>query len=183
MSEHTKNSIPLLEKLKKLADTRWFNAIWFQSTWFSAVLGQNELLKLTSTLLLLHFILTKKWSEEIRHACIIGGIGICIDATLSFFGVFHFDNNVLIPFWMCGLWIAFSTTLTRSLSFLNARPISAMILGAIVVPLNYGVGERVGAVEFGLEIPQTLLILSLIWAVLLPTLYWISNYISRNTFK
>ncbi len=180
MSEQTKSSFSLPAKLKNIAETPWFNAIWFQSTWFCAVFGRNELLGLTASLLLLHFLLTRDWLGEVRHACVIGGIGICVDAVLSFFGVFSFDNDVLLPFWMCGLWIAFSTTLTRSLSFLNSRPTPAIFLGAIVVPVNYGVGERVGAVDFGVEIPQTLLILSLIWAALLPTLYLISSYISKR---
>jgi len=183
MSEQKESSFSLLVKLKNIAETRWFNAIWFQSTWFCAVLGRNELLGLTASLLLLHFLLTKDWLEEVRHACVIGGAGIFVDAILSFFGIFCFDKDVLLPLWMCGLWIAFSTTLTRSLFFLSSRPMTAIFLGAIVVPLNYGVGERVGAVEFGLDIPQTLLILALIWAVLLPVLYSISNYISQNSFK
>ena len=87
--------------------------------------------------------------------------------------------TALLPFWMCTLWIAFSTTLTRSLSFISYRPILAIILGALIVPLNYGVGERVGAVEFGLDTQNTFLTLSIIWAVLLPSLYRISSYMVK----
>ena len=153
--------------------------LWFQSTWFSAVLGQNDLLPLTITLVVLHFLITENVVSEIRHAFLIGGIGISVDSVLSICGVFNFNNDALLPFWMCALWIAFSTTLTRSLSFLSYRPILAIILGALIVPLNYGVGERVGAVEFGLDTQYTFLTLSIIWAVLLPSLYRISSYMVK----
>ena len=174
-----KNSNGPLNKLRSISHTSWFNAIWFQSTWFSAVLGQNDLLPLTIALVVLHFLITENFVSEIRHAFLIGGIGISVDSVLSICGVFNFNNDALLPFWMCTLWIAFSTTLTRSLSFLSYRPILAIILGALIVPLNYGVGERVGAVEFGLDTQYTFLTLSIIWAVLLPSLYRISSYMVK----
>ena len=171
----------ILNKMRIISHTGWFNAIWFQLTWFSAVFGQNDLLPLTITLILLHFLITENFISEIRHAFFIGGAGISVDAVLSFCGVFNFNNEVLLPWWMCALWIAFSTTITRSLSFLNYRPILAIILGALIVPLNYGVGERVGAVEFGLDAQYTFLTLSAIWAILLPSLYKISKHIVKPT--
>ena len=169
----------VLYKIQSISLTGWFNAIWFQSTWFSAVFGQNDLLPLTIALVVLHFLITENVVSEIRHAFLIGGIGIGVDSVLSICGVFNFNNDVLLPLWMCTLWIAFSTTITRSLSFLSYRPILAIILGALIVPLNYGVGERVGAVEFGLDTKYTFLTLSIIWAVLLPSLYRISSYMVK----
>ena len=174
-----KNPNGPLNKIQSISHTRWFNAIWFQSVWFSAVLGQNDLLPLTITLIALHFLITENFALEIRHAFLIGAIGISVDSVLSICGVFNFKNDVLLPLWMCTLWIAFSTTITRSLSFLHYRPILTIILGALCVPLNYGVGERVGAVEFGLDTKYTFLTLSIIWAVLLPSLYKISTYMVK----
>ena len=179
MSNLFKDRNHVFYKIRSISLTGWFNAIWFQSTWFSAVFGQNDLLPLTIALVLLHFLITENVVSEIRHTFLIGGIGISVDSVLSICGVFNFNNDALLPFWMCTLWIAFSTTLTRSLSFLSYRPILAIILGALIVPLNYGVGERVGAVEFGLDTEYTFLTLSIIWAVLLPSLYRISSYMVK----
>ena len=179
MSNLFKDRNHVFYKIRSISLTGWFNAIWFQSTWFSAVFGQNDLLPLTIGLVLLHFLITENVVSEIRHAFLIGGIGIGVDSVLSICGVFNFNNDVLLPLWMCTLWIAFSTTITRSLSFLSYRPILAIILGALIVPLNYGVGERVGAVEFGLDTKHTFLTLSIIWAVLLPSLYRISSYMVK----
>ena len=179
MSNLFKDRNHVFYKIRSISLTGWFNAIWFQSTWFSAVFGQNDLLPLTIALVLLHFLITENVVSEIRHAFLIGGIGIGVDSVLSICGVFNFNNDVLLPLWMCTLWIAFSTTITRSLSFLSYRPILAIILGALIVPLNYGVGERVGAVEFGLDTKHTFLTLSIIWAVLLPSLYRISSYMVK----
>ncbi len=173
----------LFNRMRLMSHTAWFNAVWFQSTWFSAVLGQNDLLLLTIVLVVLHFLITENFLTEIRHAFLVGGAGISVDAILSFYGVFNFGNDVLLPVWMFALWIAFSTTITRSLSFLSSRPMLAVILGALIVPLNYGVGEKVGAVEFGLDTQYTFLTLSIIWAILLPSLYKLSTYIIKPKFS
>ncbi len=173
----------LLDRMRSISHTAWFNAVWFQLTWFSAVLGQNDLVSLTIALIILHFLITENFFVEIRHAFLVGGTGVSVDAILSVYGVFNFGDNVLLPVWMFALWIAFSTTITRSLSFLSSRPMLAIILGALIVPLNYGVGERVGAVEFGLDTQYTFLTLSIIWAILLPSLYKLSKYIIKPTFS
>ena len=116
-----KNPNGPLNKIQSISHTRWFNAIWFQSVWFSAVLGQNDLLPLTIALIALHFLITENFALEIRHAFLIGAIGISVDSVLSICGVFNFKNDVLLPLWMCTLWIAFSTTINVSPDYCPLR--------------------------------------------------------------
>ena len=163
-----------------LTETTWFNAIWFQTTWFCAVLGRESLLPLTAALIALHIALVPNRGKELRQLAAVGAVGIGVDAFLSASGVFIFPHGELIPLWLCGLWLAFATTFTRSLAFLANKPLLAVLAGAIVVPFNYGVGARLGAVEFGYSLPVSFGTMAVVWAVLLPSLYFAVAYINST---
>ena len=163
-----------------LTETTWFNAIWFQTTWFCAVLGRESLLPLTAALIALHLVLVPDRGKEFRQLAAVGAVGIGVDAFLSVSGVFVFPNGELIPLWLCGLWLAFATTFTRSLSFLGNKPLLAVLAGAIVVPINYGIGARLGAVEFGYSLPVSFGTMAAVWAILLPSLYFAVSYINTT---
>ncbi len=163
---------------RSLAATKWFNALWFQTTWFCAVLGRDELLPLTGAMLLLHLALVRDTTRELLQLTTLAAVGIGVDACLSLAGVFRFDGGVLVPLWLCALWLAFATTTGRSLSFLGRRPLLAALAGAVAIPLNYWAGQRLGAVEFGYPVPATLAIMSLVWAVALPLLYRLTALIA-----
>ena len=155
-----------------LAEKLWFNAIWFQGLWFCTVFGRDSLLPLALLMLVLHVWLARgDWRGELRQLCLVGGLGIAADALLSAVGVFQFSGGVLVPLWLCCLWLAFAATLRRSLGWLGARPRLASVAGAIAFPLNYWVGQRAGAVEFGYSLPATLALLAITWAILLPLMY------------
>ncbi|PLW83674.1 DUF2878 domain-containing protein [Kineobactrum sediminis] len=158
-----------------LTDKLWFNAIWFQSLWFCAVLGRDELLPATLAIIALHLLLVPRRFDELRQLAVLGGLGISVDAGLSLSGVFVFPGGVLVPLWLCCLWLAFATTLGRSLAAFGPRPWLAAIAGGVVVPLNYFAGSRLGAVEFGLPLWQSLLVMALIWSALLPGLYYLQQ--------
>lgn len=154
-----------------LTDRVWFNALWFQSVWFCTVLGGHSLLPLTYILILLHLALARDTRLEMLHLSGLAAIGITVDAILSSAGVFAFSGGVLVPLWLCCLWIAFATTLTRSLAYLGSRPLLCALAGAVVFPLNYWAGQRLGAVEFPQSLPVTMGIMAVFWAVTLPLMY------------
>lgn len=155
----------------RLVDRKWFNALWFQTTWFCVVLGRDDFLVVTVCLLAVHLLLVKAEAAELRLLALVGGMGMAVDAVLSATGIYQFDGDILVPLWLCALWLAFATTTTRSLSFLGSSPFLTAAAGAIFIPLNYWAGQRLGAVEFGLPLLTTLLIVSASWAVMLPVLY------------
>lgn len=178
----TANAITTTEDdvTRVLADKLWFNAIWFQGIWFCTVLGRDGLLPLALLLLALHLWLARAdWRGELRQLALVGGLGIAADALLSAAGVFQFSGGVLVPLWLCCLWLAFAVALRRSLDWLGARPWLASLAGAIAFPLNYWVGQRAGAVEFGYSLPSTLALLAITWAVLLPLMFRLGA--SRST--
>ena len=171
MDSVTTSAIPGSSGRESIIEKAWFNAIWFQMTWCCAVLGRETLLPLTATMLVLHLTLVRDTTRELLHLTTLAAIGIVIDAGLSLAGVFRFPGGVLVPLWLCGLWLAFATTPGRSLSFLGRRPTLAVLAGAVAIPLNYWAGQRLGAVEFGYPVPVTLAVMSLVWAVMLPVLF------------
>lgn len=160
-----------------LADTRWFNALWFQTTWFFVVLGREAFLPATLLMIALHLFLVRNTRRELLLMSSVAAIGIGADAILHITGVYQFAGNALVPLWLCGLWLAFATTLTRSLAFLGQRPWLAALAGAVALPLNYWAGQRLGAVTFGYSLPVTLVIVALTWGILLPALYRLSAVI------
>jgi len=128
--------------------------------------------------LVLSYVALLVTTESIRLSQIVFPvfIGIFVDLVLTLTGVFQFSSNSpLLPFWLVILWIAFATTLTQSLSFLGKNVFAACLFGAIGFPLNYSVGERLGAVAFGESYLITLILLCLLWAILLPVMSHVSK--------
>jgi hypothetical protein len=166
---------PARNRANNLVDTTWFNALWFQSIWFCAVLGQEQLVLVTAALLLLHLALVRDTSRELLQLSALALLGISVDAWLSLTGVFQFPNGVLVPLWLCGLWIAFAAVTGRSLAFLGRRPALASLAGAVAFPLNYWAGARLGAVEFGYPLATTLALMSLVWAIMLPLMFRVTT--------
>jgi hypothetical protein len=163
----------ILKSVRGLALTErvWFNALWFQSTWFCCVLGRDSWLPLTLVMLGLHFALVAHPLVEARRLAPIALAGIVVDSALSAVGIFDFGPGVIIPPWLALLWVAFATTLNRSLAFLGRYGWIAAAVGGITVPFNYAVGAKLGAVAFGLSPMLTAAVLVAVWAMLLPNLY------------
>ncbi len=162
---------PPVARCNGLVDKLWFNALWFQCCWLSAVLGRSTLLPLLILLLALHFWLVADPKRELLRIAPIALLGIAVDASLSLADVYRFAGGVLVPLWLVCLWIGFATTLHRSLGFLSRHSALAWVAGAVVLPFNYWAGQRLGAVEFGLPLLQTLGLLSVIWLVALPLMF------------
>jgi hypothetical protein len=122
-------------------------------------------------LLAVHVWLARDSRGELRQLVLVGGVGVAADAILSATGVYDFPGGVLVPLWLCCLWLAFAAVLGRSLAWLATRPWLALLAGAVVFPLNYWAGQRLGAVEFGLSLPVTLVVMAAVWALLLPQMF------------
>lgn len=166
-----------------IASKPWFNLIWFQVFWFTAVVGQHQTVFLLVLLLVVHFLLLPQRKQELWLIALCAPLGMIIDSLLSFYAVFEFSHlsDGLIPLWLAGLWIAFTATLRHGMTFFLSRPYLASVCGAIAGPLSYFAGQRLGAVEFGLPVAATLLLLGAIWALLFPLFICITNRINQHT--
>lgn len=157
-----------------LVDSLWFNGVWFQCVWLSAVLGRQQLLPLTVSLLVLHLALVSGRRRELWQMAGVGGLGIAVDAALSLSGTYQFAGGALVPLWLCCLWLAFAAALGRSLSWLAGRTPWIALAGAVVMPLNYWAGQRLGGVDFPYPPALTVAVQAATWAVMLPLLYRLS---------
>jgi len=75
----------------------------------------------------------------------------------------------LAPGWILALWALFATTLNASLRWLKGRPVLAVSLGAVVGPLSYVAGVKLGAVAL-VEPASGYAALVVEWAVAMPVL-------------
>ena len=82
----------------------------------------------------------------------------------------------MAPYWMIMLWALFATTLNVSMYWVKQLyTLWISVLGAVLAPLTYYAGERLGAVAFTNPV-YALGVISLGWAVLFPVLV----YFARN---
>ncbi len=163
--------------LRTVIKSKFFNAIAFNFLWLSCVVGQNDTMWLTAPLLLVYvsFIIHAKLIT-LSRLLVPALIGITVDICLTSAGVFQFENSLFIlPVWLMVLWLGFSATLSQSLSIFGKKTWVAALAGAVSFPLNYGVGEKLGAVAFPETYLTTMITIGLVWALLLPPCFSISE--------
>jgi hypothetical protein len=179
--------MPVKIQFKKIVTSKFLNIITFNLLWIGLVLGRNSLVYLTLPSLIIYLACLLRFGDLKVHQILLpAAIGITIDSSLTFFGIFIFpESSLIIPFWLIVLWINFSTTLTLSLSFIGKNKLVAFGLGATALPFNYTVGERLGAVTFGEPYLFSILILVLVWSVSFPILFIVSdeNFIKRLNIR
>ena len=164
-------------QFKQIITSKSLNIIIFNLLWLGLVLGRESLIHLTLPSLLIYLACLLRIGDLKVHQILLpAAIGITIDSSLTFFGIFIFpDSSLIIPFWLIVLWINFSTTITLSLSFIGKNKLVAFGLGATALPFNYTVGERLGAVTFGEPYLFSILVLVLVWSVSFPILFMVSH--------
>ena len=175
--------MPLKIQFKQIVASKFLNIVVFNLLWVGLVLGRDSLIHLTLPSLLIYLVCLLRIGDLKLHQILLPAtIGITIDSSLTFFGIFIFpDSSLIIPFWLIVLWINFSTTITLSLSFIGKNKLVASGLGATALPFNYTVGERLGAVTFGEPYLFSILVIVLVWSVSFPILFMVSheNFIER----
>ena len=166
-----------MSQFKQIVTSKFLNIIVFNLLWVGLVLGRESLIHLTLPILLIYLACLLRIGDLKVHQILLpAAIGITIDSSLTFFGIFIFpDSSLIIPFWLIVLWINFSTTITLSLSFIGKSKLVAFGLGATALPFNYTVGERLGAVTFGESYLFSILVLVLVWSVSFPILFMVSH--------
>lgn len=154
-----------------------FNIIAFNLTWLACVVGRDDYIWLAAPTVLVYVILLIRHKViELKKVLPLITIGIGIDALLTALGIFKFEaGGLLIPAWLMVLWVAFSTTLFMSLQIIGRYKLLAALCGALVIPFNYAIGERLGAVSFGDAYALALLSMSAIWIIALPLFYMIAE--------
>jgi len=108
-------------------------------------------------------------------------LGTLVDALLTYSGLFIFNETEAllsfwpIPIWLSLLWVAFAGTVYHSLTVFKGRPVLASIAGAVFAPLSYIAGAKFGAVELGASILFSYIFIALVWSVVFPLCFYLSN--------
>ena len=171
-------------KLQAAFSSKLCNIIFFNLMWVGLVIGRESLLGLTVPMVLIYStMLVCIEIIKIHQLLLPAAIGITIDSVLTVFGIFDFGNTTfLIPLWLITLWIVFSTTLTQSLKFIGNNWLITVASGAVVLPFNYAVGERLGAVTFAENYFLTIFIIGITWSVCLPLLFTTTDESFKKKF-
>ena len=166
-----------MQAIKQIVTSKPLNLIIFNLLWVGLVLGRDSLIHLTLPSLLIYLACLLRIGNLKLHQILLPAIiGITIDSSLTFFGIFNFpDSSLIIPLWLILLWITFSTPIPLSRSFIGKNKLVAFGLGATALPFNYAVGERLGAVTFGEPYLFSILVLVLVWSVSFPILFMVSH--------
>ncbi len=77
----------------------------------------------------------------------------------------------LVPAWLVALWLAYATTMPALAMLLGRQPLlKASLIGALLAPVAYLAGERLGALEFLAPTWLGPVAVAAVWAVASPTL-------------
>ncbi|MEP6632769.1 MAG: DUF2878 domain-containing protein [Luteimonas sp.] len=158
----------------------WVNAIGYQIVWFCAVIGAGGGRAWPGVVAAIVFI-AWEWVRSKHRAAdarlVISAIliGCVLDGALAWSGWARYAAvwpwPGAAPVWILAVWASFAMTLTRSSRFIVARPMWALLLGAIGGPLAYsGASRGWHAVDFATPTWRSLLALAIGWSIALPLL-------------
>jgi len=168
---------------------RLANLLAFQAGWFSCILGAawgrpmvGPVVVLALVAIHLRFVASPR--REAKLLVLATLLGTIIDSLHAAFGVVFFDPAQtwlwICPLWMSSLWTIFATTLRGALGWMEGRYGLAFLIGALAGPASYYAGARLGAIGLSENLTFSLTILAAVWAITLPSLFWLSTHLSPS---
>ncbi len=157
------------------------NFVLFQVGWFAAVLGGAWNMGIMAVLpaaltVLVHLAFST--GQRLRHALLVGSVtvlGLLIETAFMGAGLIVYSGTspgqIVPPLWIAALWFAFATLPAASLAWLKGRWVLQAVLGAVLGPLSYVAGAKLGAAEFPDGSWPALFWIGLAWALALPAIY------------
>lgn len=161
----------------------WANLIGYQAAWFVAVGFAARGLAWPGMLACLGFAAISYWFSPMKRSdlWLVSTALLCgllLDGTLAVTGWLQYAAPLPAlpgPAWIATLWIAFAMTLQHSLQWLMARPVAALLFGAVGGPLAYwGASRGFHAVAFTMPVHATVL-LSVGWGIAMSLLVFVAR--------
>jgi hypothetical protein len=159
-----------------LRHTQLVNYTLYQIGWFACVLGAASQRPWTGCLIGMilvgvHVALSVERVLEVRLVVLATAVGAAVEMIQIAAGTYRFTsgtvNDALPPPWLLAMWAQFATTFRFSLRSVFTRPVLAVLFGAAGGPIAFLAGERLGAVTLLPPLAQSLLRLSISWAIAL----------------
>jgi hypothetical protein len=153
------------------------NSILFNVAWLGCVLIGDKFSFFVLTWCIFHLLYSHCVKSELSLIAFVTLLGVSIDTGLMHIGVFEFEGHTnIIPFWLIMIWVSFAMTLNGYLQPLYKSILLQCLVGAIFPPLSYLAGASFGAVSFSYTSIQTVLVISALWAVLLPLFFSFNHF-------
>lgn len=159
------------------------NLVVFQSAWFAAILGAAHRMPLWGTAAVAaavcwHLSVSARPLQEFKLVVIVCLIGFASESLAAVQGYIVYPSGqpvaYLAPYWMVALWGLLAIALNVTMRWLKTRLWLASMLGAVAGPMSFVSGVRLGGAQFVHAVPA-LATMACTWAVLMPTLVWLSN--------
>ncbi|WP_346838955.1 DUF2878 domain-containing protein [Microbulbifer sp. SAOS-129_SWC] len=141
------------------------NFSMFFCGWWIAIIGGNAMALIALFVILMsHFAL---WRDlrDIFVVLVFIFVGCVVEWLFVASRVIDYGST-LPPAWVICMWAMFATTLRCSLAPLMRRPLWAFVAGALVAPVVYANSVYFGPADWGRQMHESLLILSLCWGAL-----------------
>lgn len=135
-----------------------------------------------TTMLALRLAFAAAPKTEVGLIVVLGACGFVLESLFAFLGLYTYtaDSTWLCPPWMVALWMMFATALQESPRWLSQHLGVAALAGALVGPLSYLAGARLGAITLP-DLNLSILGLALAWGAILPSLLWMQERMRRKT--
>ena len=158
------------------------NFAFSQVGWFAAVLGAAHGMPLPGTAVVLavigwHLAVSARPATEVRLIVLVALVGFAAESVNTLLGYVAYPSGQpfpgLAPYWIVALWALLSIALNVTLRWLRHRPWLAAGLGAVLGPVSFSSGVRLGGAEF-VHPTAALITLACVWAVTLPAIVRLS---------
>jgi hypothetical protein len=162
---------------------QWTNAVLFQCAWFAAVLGAAHHRPLLGTacvaaVIAWHLAVSARPAQEARLVALLCLIGFVVESAIVRQGHVAYPSGQpvasLAPYWIVTLWGLLAIALNVTMRWLHGRLLLAGVLGAVLGPLSFSSGARLGGAQL-LHPTEALMTLALVWAVLMPVIVMLAT--------
>ena len=161
------------------------NLVLFQLAWFAAIMGgasgYGAFAALPAAVVaLLHLGLNRSiWRREIWLILGVTLLGLLVETGFIRLGALQYigieAGTILPPLWIVALWLAFGTLPNGSLHWLKGRSLLQLILGAVLGPLSYLAGVRLGAATLGEPEGLSIAVIAVGWGLAMPIMFHLAK--------
>ena len=166
------------------------NILGFKISWWACVVGPSIDMPYIGPaamliFLLAHFSVNGTESSEIKLVIIFSILGTVIDTLMALSGLLTYNGTyskeiVVAPLWITAMWCGFALLVNHSMAWLEGKFFQALILGAVIGPIAYKAGEGLGAISFHGNMLQVTIMLSIVWGLSLPLIYWVNDRLKQR---
>jgi len=163
-----------------LANVMLWNIVAFNMVWFGLISLGNTFIPIAAILLIIHIWYFQALNGELLLICLVATIGILLDSSLVYAGIFTFPNTDGIPFWLTALWLCFACTIRHSLAWLANSKAMQFVFGALFAPLSYLAGANLSVVQLAPSFGVSYLILASLWGPLMVLIFALSRWLQTE---